>query len=59
MTVIARATKKKQFDIPEEGPQWATLREVRDLGEVSTSSGLKQKVLFVGRPTRSIKRAPP
>jgi hypothetical protein len=48
MTVIAKRAKKKQFEIPDEGPCQAKLAEVRDLGEVQTGAyGSKPKVLFV------------
>src|ERR1019366_4663551 len=46
-TVVAKKVSKKQFEIPAEGPVMATLVEVRDLGEVATGYGKKQKVLFI------------
>ena len=38
---------KRQYDIPDEGIINATLAEIKDLGEVQTTFGAKEKLLFV------------
>jgi hypothetical protein len=46
MSVVAKKMNKRKFEPAPEGAQPATLKEVKDLGEVDTSYGAKSKVRF-------------
>jgi hypothetical protein len=47
MSLLVKQNPKRKYELASEGTHAAKLEEVRDLGEVETGFGKKQKVLFI------------